>query len=157
MALQVAGLFTSIIAAIVAPRNTSSDSKRAGLGVLIWVGAAAFMVCPVPTLWVFRPQRKEESVAESESKAPTGSSVPNAETALPVKIVFEIAPFPGNIRLHFRTRVAGYRILSPVSCVLLKHETNASLQRTATGAHRPNRDPRRLGPLMPRSRGHHIH
>jgi len=35
-----------IIAAIVAPRNTSSDIRRAGPGELIGRGAAAFIFCP---------------------------------------------------------------------------------------------------------------
>lgn len=61
MALQVPGLFTSIIVAIVAPRNTSSDINRAGPGVLIGVGAVAFMIYEAPTLRVFRAQRKEEN------------------------------------------------------------------------------------------------
>jgi hypothetical protein len=50
-------------AAIVAPRNTSSDIKRAWPGVLIWVGTVAFMIYEAPTLRVFRSQRKEESEA----------------------------------------------------------------------------------------------
>src|ERR1035438_7152672 len=65
MALQVPGLLTSIIAAIVAPRNTSSDIKRAGPGVLSSVEAVPFMIYEALTLWADRPQRKEESEAKA--------------------------------------------------------------------------------------------
>ena len=65
MALQVPGLLTSVIAAIVAPRNTSSDIKRAGPGVLSCVGTVLFMIYEAPTLWADRPQRKEESGAKA--------------------------------------------------------------------------------------------
>src|ERR1017187_7455519 len=70
-ALHVPGLLTSIIAAIVAPRNTSSDIKRAGPGVLSCVEAVPFMIYEALTLWADRPQRKEESRADRPLKNST--------------------------------------------------------------------------------------
>src|ERR1035438_6197164 len=116
MALQVPGLFTSIIAAIVAPRNTSSDIKRAGPGLLIWVGAAVFMVCPVPTLWVFRLQRKEEVLRKVRRRLSRAAAFRKPERRWRLELSLKSPRSPATSALAFELglRDIGFCFLPPV-------------------------------------------
>src|ERR1043166_3552659 len=70
--------------------------------------------------------------------------------SLPPKISLNPGPFPANLRprLGFRIPAGASWLLSPGFC--RHNETNASLQRTAPRANRPDRHARRVGSLAAR-------
>src|SRR5262249_47891860 len=113
MALQLPGLFTRIIAAMVAPRKTSSDVSRAGAGVLSCVGAGASMLSLARRLRGSCLQRKEERMGTLQRSSHGSSGARTFLTFLSAARLCAVRAFGGSRTVEHTSMTAHKNVRMP--------------------------------------------